>query len=87
MLAPLVAVGPPLTPDDVERFSRHLLLAGFGEEAQRRVRNARVCVLGAGGLGSPAISYLVAAGVGFARPAVRGQVAHSGPWLDRSTPP
>lgn len=64
MLAPLVAVGPPLTPDDVERFSRHLLLAGFGEEAQRRVRNARVCVLGAGGLGSPAISYLVAAGVG-----------------------
>jgi len=42
MLAPLVAVGPPLTPDDVERFSRLLLLAGFGEEAQRRVRNARV---------------------------------------------
>lgn len=64
MLPALVAPGPPLTPDDVDRFSRHLLLAGFGEDAQRRVRNARVCVLGAGGLGSPAISYLVAAGVG-----------------------
>lgn len=63
-LPALVAPGPELTPDDVERFSRHLLLAGFGEDAQRRVRAARVCVLGAGGLGSPAISYLVAAGVG-----------------------
>ena len=63
-IAPLVALGPPLAPGEVERFSRHLLLRGFGEDAQRRVRNARVCVLGAGGLGSPVISYLAAAGVG-----------------------
>ncbi|MBC7290188.1 MAG: ThiF family adenylyltransferase [Actinotalea sp.] len=61
---PLVEPGPPLTPAQRERWSRHLLLPQLGETAQRRLRNARVCVVGAGGLGAPVLQYLAAAGVG-----------------------
>lgn len=61
---PLVEPGPPLTPEQVERSSRHLLLPGIGDAGQRRLRNARVCVVGAGGLGAPVLQYLAAAGVG-----------------------
>ncbi|AXH96523.1 ThiF family adenylyltransferase [Ornithinimicrobium avium] len=63
-LAPLVEPGPPLTREQVSRYSRHLLVPGMGIEAQRRLLNARVVVIGAGGLGSPILSYLAAAGVG-----------------------
>ncbi len=63
-LPPLCAPGPPLSREEVLRYSRHLLLEQLGELGQRRLRAARVLVMGAGGLGSPILHYLAAAGIG-----------------------
>ena len=63
-LAPLVEPAAELSLDEVRRYSRHLIIPEVGMDGQKRLKNAKVLAVGAGGLGSPVLMYLAAAGVG-----------------------
>ena len=54
-----------LTEEQLERYSRNIILAQLGLEGQESIRESRVLIVGAGGLGSPAVLYLAAAGIGL----------------------
>jgi adenylyltransferase/sulfurtransferase len=55
----------PLSPDEIDRYARHLVLRDIGGPGQLKLKASRVLVIGAGGLGAPVIQYLAAAGVGL----------------------
>src|SRR6201999_859006 len=63
-LPPLVEPAAELSIDEIRRYSRHLIIPDVAMDGQKRLKNSKVLIVGAGGLGSPALMYLAAAGVG-----------------------
>jgi molybdopterin/thiamine biosynthesis adenylyltransferase len=59
-----LAQAQPFSPDETRRYARHLVLRGIGGPGQQKLKAAKILVVGAGGLGSPVIAYLAAAGIG-----------------------
>src|SRR3712207_9439716 len=81
-----------LTPQEIDRYARHLVLRDVGGPGQAKLKAARVLVIGAGGLGAPLIQYLAAAGIGtigivdddtVSLSNLQRQVIHGTPDLDR----
>ncbi len=66
-ILPAVAGGGDLTSDEMQRYSRQVMLEEIGFEGMEKIRNAKVCVVGAGGIGNPVATQLVAMGVGKVR--------------------
>lgn len=83
----------PLTPQEIRRYARHLTLPGVGRSGQQRLKQARVLVIGAGGLGSPLLLYLAALGVGHITLVefdtvdssnLQRQIIHDSHWIGKS---
>ena len=66
-ILPAVAGGSELTSDEVQRYSRQLMLEEIGFEGMEKIRRAKICVVGAGGIGNPVITQVVAMGIGKLR--------------------
>ncbi|HVA25093.1 MAG TPA: molybdopterin-synthase adenylyltransferase MoeB [Chloroflexota bacterium] len=84
---------PTLTPEDIQRYHRHLIIPEVGSLGQRKLKAAKVLLIGAGGLGSPAALYLAAAGVGTLGLVdfdvvdvsnLQRQILHSTSWIGKS---
>ena len=66
-ILPAVAGGSDLSSEELDRYSRQIMLEEIGYQGQQKLRDARVCVVGVGGLGNPITTRLVAMGVGTVR--------------------